>query len=513
MKRIIAISAVLVCLGSTGALAEEPSGIWRNTVLRETAIRNSLWLESSSAAGLAFSPYKVFNVLDLSYDGGYGEFRKNGTGKSSTVISLNTSGAAYIGKFLATGGFSYRNISEHDALYNVLNYELEPNMPYHPVDDKSSGWQKQEYLLNAGLSSPVLWNRVAFGLKLDYKTKVGAKQLDPRGENYNLSINLYPSISLRLGRSLLGLSGTYAYGFERGAVSNNNPWQDQKVWEHRGLGESTQTKVGGNEGMKTHSYRSHRYGAALQYSLGDILFVEAGFEHRTTLGTENPKLPKKLGSISENDISLSSAWLFGKDKSNKLSLDALCSLTTGIEYVQQLDKTAYRQEWVVISTNEMTSCTGVNVRLGYDHLFGASDPRGYSWKIGAEATFDLFNQSYLSPASTLGTMRLYSGALADKHFKFRKSTLLVGVHAGYAAGLGAGYNSLNAKAHATPKAMVQDNADYLNASFLKAGGRIEWTFDTGKSLSWFLGGKVSYLRAFALNRDRVICSATFGILF
>ena len=161
----------------------------------------------------------------------------------------------------------------------------------------------------------------------------------------------------------------------------------------------------------------------------------------------------------------------------------------------------------------MTSSTGVNARLGYDHLFGASDPRGYSWKIGAEVTFDLFSQSYLSPASTLGTIRLYSGALADKHFKFRKSTLLVGVHAGYAAGLGAGYNSLNAKAHATPKAMVQDNADYLNASFLKAGGRIEWTFDTGKSLSWILGGKVSYLRAFALNRDRVICSATFGILF
>lgn len=83
MKRIIAISAVLVCLGSTGALAEEPSGIWRNTVLRETAIRNSLWLESSSAAGLAFSPYKVFNVLDLSYDGGYGEFRKTGQEKAA----------------------------------------------------------------------------------------------------------------------------------------------------------------------------------------------------------------------------------------------------------------------------------------------------------------------------------------------------------------------------------------------------------------------------------------------
>ena len=55
MKRIIAISAMLVSLGVISARAAEPSGTPRNTVLQETAIRNSLWYGSSSAAGLAFN--------------------------------------------------------------------------------------------------------------------------------------------------------------------------------------------------------------------------------------------------------------------------------------------------------------------------------------------------------------------------------------------------------------------------------------------------------------------------
>ena len=142
MKRIIAIYAMFVCLGALNARAGEPAVTTRNTVLKETAERNALWAGSTSAAGLAFTPYGIFNSLDLSYDGGFGEFRKNGIGKTTSEISLNTSGSAYIGKFLATGGFSFRNIFDRDALYNVLMYGLEDNMPYYPIDDKSSGWNR-----------------------------------------------------------------------------------------------------------------------------------------------------------------------------------------------------------------------------------------------------------------------------------------------------------------------------------------------------------------------------------
>ncbi len=504
---------MLVSLGAFAARAGVPAGKIKNTVQKETEIRNSLWSESSSAAGLSFSSYRIFNTLDLSYDGGFGEYRKNGTGKKSSDISVNTSGAAYIGKFLATGGFSFKNIFERDALYNVLMYELDDNMPYYPIDDKSSGWNKQEYLLNAGLSSPVLWDKVSFGLKIDYTTKVGAKQLDPRGETYKYGVRVTPSVAVRLGSSLLGVSGTYMDGFERCTVSNNNNWENPKVWEHRGLGESTQNKVGGNEGMKTHTYRTHRYGGAFQYSFGKNIFVEAGFEHRVTDANENPSLPHKLGSVKENDISINAAWLFGKDNSDKLHIDALFSFTDGIEYVQKLNTTAYQQKWMVISTNEMSSYTGISAKLGYDHLFGASDSRGYSWKVGAEASFNSFAQSYMSPESTSDAMRAYAGLLADKHFKMRKSSLLIGLNAGYAAGLGDGYTCLSTKVYDAPKSMLTDQADWLNASFVKAGGHIDWTISEGKKVSWIMAAKAEYINAMSISKDRILCSASFGILF
>lgn len=514
-RRIITVSAILLALGTVSSRAEGDGGNIKNTALQETARRNSLWNGSTCGAGLSFAPYGIFNALTLDYDGGYGDFRRNGDGESSSAVSVNTSGAAYIGKFLARGGFSFKDTFDRDALYNVLLYELEDNMPFYPIDDKSSGWNRQEYRLNAGLSSPVLWNRAAFGLDFDYSAKVGAKQLDPRGETFKYGVTVRPSVAVRLGRkSILGVSGSYSDSFERAKVSNNNNWINPTVWEHRGLGESTQGKVGGNDGMKTHTYRTDRYGAALQYSFGDIFFVEAGYERRTTSGIENPGLPKRLGSVKEDGFTLDAAWIFGRDKSDKLSLDAEFGLTKGLEYVQKLNTAAYQQEWTLISTNEMSSFTQGSARLGYDHLFGASDPRGYSWKAGAELSFDMLKESYLSPASTLDAMRVYGGLLAERHFKFRRgSSLLIGIHAGYAAGFGAGYSCLGTGTHETPKAMLADQADYLNASCLRAGGRIDWTFAQSRRVSWNLGAKASYIRAFALGKDRTVCSASLGILF
>ena len=222
MKRIIVLSALFVSLCPSVAQAGGFEDRISSTALKETEIRNSLWLGSSSAAGLAFRPYRIFNTLDLNYNGEYGEYRALGEGKSSTEVSLDTEGAAYLGKFLVTGDFSFKNTFDQDALYNVLLYELEDNMPYYPMDSKSSGWKRQSYELGAGLTSPVLWDKASFGIDLEYYTKVGAKQLDPRTETYKYGLQLRPSVTVRLGESLLGLSVLYTDGFEMSEPSNNN---------------------------------------------------------------------------------------------------------------------------------------------------------------------------------------------------------------------------------------------------------------------------------------------------
>ena len=95
----------------------------------------------------------------------------------------------------------------------------------------------------------------------------------------------------------------------------------------------------------------------------------------------------------------------------------------------------------------------------------------------------------------------------------KKSSLLVGIHAGYALGLGEGYKCLSAKAYPAPIAMMNEQSDWLNASYVKAGGRVDWTITSGSKVNWVLGGKVSYIGALELNKSRILCSATFGILF
>ena len=513
MKRIIAISALLVSLGGLAARAGGSADRIGSTVLKETEVRNSLWLGSSSVAGLAFRPYNLFNTLDISYNGAYGEYRSLGEGKNSTSVSLNTEGAAYLGKFLVTGDFSFKNTFDRDALYNVLLYQLEDNMPYYPIDDKSSGWNRQSYELGAGLASPVLWDRVSFGLDLEYYTKVAAKQLDPRSETYKYGVQLRPSVTVSLGESLLGLSALYADGFERSKPSNNNNWESPKIWYNRGLGESTQGKVGGNDGLKTCFWRTTKFGGALQYSWSDAVFAELGYTFRQTDAKENPKLPKRLGSAKENAFDLSAAWLFGRNKSDKLSLDASVILTDGVEYIQKLNTAAFQQEWMVVSTNVMSTYTDVKATLAYDHLFGADDPRGYDWKVGAEASFRMFNQTYLSPASTADIMRVYAGVNADRQFKFSRSSLLIGLDGGYAAGLGAGYTCLNAKAYATPKAAMNDQTEWLNASCIKAGGRADWTISGSGKAGWVLGCRAEWLKPTSIEKDRLFCTASFGIIF
>lgn len=513
MKRIIVLTAMFVSLGATLARAGEPGGDVNSAVLKETVVRNSLWRGSPSAAGLAFQPYTVFNTLDLGYNGAFGEYRKIGDGKASNEIAVSTAGAAYLGKFLVTGDFSFKNIIDKDALYNVLRYEIEDNMPFYPMDDKSSGWTRQAYELHASLTSPVLWDFVSFGVSGEYFTKVAAKQLDPRGESYSYGALIRPSVAFSFGESVLALNGLYADYYERSTPSNNNNWESPKIWQHRGLGESTQGKVGGNDGMKTIVYRTTKLGGGLQYSYADALYIGAEFIHRTTDAKENLSLPKRLGSIAENDITLDAAWLFGENKSDKLSLGGKFSLTDGIEYVQKLNTTAFQQEWMVISSNSMSTYTDVRAHLGYDHLFGAGDARGYSWKVGAEADFRIFDQSYLSPASTSNAMRAYGGVLADKQFKFRNSALLLGVNCGYAAGFGSGYVCGNGKAYATPKAAMQEQLDFLNADYIKAGGRAELSIETGTKVNWLIAARADWIGATALGKDRIAASFSFGILF
>lgn len=522
MKRITLIT-LLSCLGALCAQAvnntaneSNPSYRISNEVLKETNFRNAPWMESNNTAGLAFRPFEMYKDLNVSYENNSGEFRPQQEAANFNNVNVNTSGSTYLGKFLVWGSFSFQNTIEKGCNMNALMYEVEDDMPYYPIDTtKNSRWQKQKYELQAKLASPVLWDRVAFGIDFNYVNKVGAKQLDPRAETYKYSLNVKPSVTVRLGKSYIGISGIYQNGHERSTPSNENNWVDQRIYKHKGLGEGILSKVGGNDGIKTYMFKNNVFGAAVQYGYaGNSEFLaDIEFTKNQTDVISNPKLPYKEGTANRTEIQGKLTYLFGNNKSNNLWLNGQYRSTAGTEYIQKVTtESNTNQYYQVISENEMSKYKNILVSFGYDHQFGSADPRGYDWIVGIKGDFLMKNEIYYMPESTFKAKTLFADVFGGKQFKFKTSTLLVKVNGGYGMGLGADYVFMGKNQTYTPVDMYRNNCEYLNTAYAKGGAAVSYTFNFAK-IGFIASVMADYIKPMGVATDRLVAKASLGIVF
>ena len=522
MKRITLISLLFslsaLCAQAVNNTATEsvPSYKINNAVLMETNFRNAPWMESNNTAGLAFRPFEMYKDLNVSYNNYSGKFRLQQEATNSNSINVNTSGSTYLGKFLVWGSFSFQNTIDQGCNLNALMYEVEDDMPYYPIDTtKNSRWQKQKYELQAKLASPVLWDRVAFGVDFNYVNKVGAKQLDPRAETYKYSLNVKPSVTVRLGESYIGLSGIYQNGHERSVPSNENNWIDQKIFRHKGLGESVIDKVGGNEGIKTYKFKNNIFGGALQYGYAgnSELLADISFMKNKTEVIENPELPYIEGRTDRTEINAKITYLFGEDKSNNIWVHGQYRATEGTECIQKYTtESATNQYYKVISENIMSKYTNILVSFGYDHQFGSGDSRGYDWIVGVNGDFLMKNEIYFMPESTLNATTIFANVFGGKQFKFKTSSLLVKLNGGYGMGLGAEYIFLGKNQTSTPVEMYKNNCEYLNTSYAKGGGSVSYTFNFSK-IGCIASVMADYIKPLGVETDRLAVKASLGIVF
>ena len=516
MKKITSMIALLLVMGimDTHAGNSVPNRC-TTPVAQENNLRNALWFNTQNRAGLAFRPMEEYNFLNLKYNLENGSLRPQTEAVTSHDISLNTQGAVKLGKFMIWGDFSFRNIFDRKAMFNTALYEVSEDMPFFIMDAQESNWNKQEYDLAASLTSPVVANRISFGLKIHYLTKVGAKQKDPRSETYKYNVEIVPSIAINLGKNhFLGLHGMFDNNFERSKPSLNNYGQNQEVVYNKGFGEGIIGVVGGNGGVKTLYYKGMRYGGGFQYSYysSTAVLADFGYKVKTVQGFENPTLPYRLGSVKGSEITGDLQVLFGNNKSNRFRLNGLYSKTKGLEYIQKKNEEAFKQRWEVLKVNSMSYFQNVHACLSYDHLFGNDDQRGYDWKVGAETAFSLTNNGYRHPESIFTAVNLDVDFFGGKQFKFKTSTLLIALDLGYRLNIGGGYKYSGNKVNSMQVAYYTAENAYLNASFLKTGGRMAWTYNARK-VNWVIDLKADWHKPLIIKEDRLLCEASIGIVF
>lgn len=502
------IASLLIILSLPSAFIARGQVI-ESPVAKETNFRNSLWFGTSNTAALAQHKLPVYHDLGISAGLEKGAWRPSQDPTQSTDITARTSGNASVGKIELWGDFAFKNIFDQGQKYNTLMYEVQDDMPYYVLDTVSSPWTRQEYLMRVKAAYP-LSKSLAVGVDASYNTKVGAKLRDPRTVTYVSNVNAKPSISLNFaGKHTLGLSGLFDYSFERSEPSNNNYSHDQMVYALRGLGEASLSKVGGNDGISEYYFKSHSYGAGLQYSYnsGVKFILDLNYQTKAVDVEQQVTMPKNMGSTKGTLISAYAKVLWGRNYSNHLSVKAISKSTKGIEKIQHRDDTPQNQRWVTDAENNMSTFDRMQVTAEYDHQFGAGSARGYDFCLGARAAYTSQSDLYLVTSANYNYSTAFAEVFANKQFKLQSSTLLLGANAGYNYSLGATFTPNPAAKHPIAQRVYNDDLAYYGISSPKFGADVSYTIHGGK-INYVFDLKASYFTA-----GRLVSVFYFGIIF
>lgn len=488
MRKYLLLLALLPCV-LRAQEGKDRSWIGLNDAL-------TLWASSSNAAGLAVSPYRVYNTLSARYGYEEGDWRVMQDGTNVSGFNFDTQGARQVGRIQLWGRFSYDNINEKGGSYNTLLYDPhDERFMYSAADTVAGQWKKQSYRMQFKAAMP-LGERFAAGVHVNYTDKIAAGQIDPRAESYHYAVDVKPGLVWIAGASRIGINGLYSNTFERSTPSISNTQEIQKVFLMRGLGNWVGEQVG-SSGLSTMYFRCNSYGGALQYAFDGSwkMLAELSYTRHATRITESATQPKPHGRTLQQEFGLNAAAVYGKDAFiDKITLEASHVLTNGIEPTA-LWNTA-TGEWEI--QNELDQCrfntTVLDVR--YDRYL--KDGGGFKWHLKSGMGFKTVHDSYATPYSEFqyGIMSAFLGA--EYKFIIGKGSLLAGPTVKAAKNLGNALYDYNG--HRAGTAPVQElyphNLSVLCSDRLSTRVAAEYAFPVGKDLRLAFSGEAEVLFAF-----------------
>lgn len=518
MKRYIIISAVLLYwLLPVMVQAQDDN----NAIVHPAAIEfshvKSLWFNTNNAAGLAINPLSKYSQVHSMIKHDNGDFKFQQQGSKETDIQFNANGALQLKGFSLWGDFTFSNINTKGSRFNTMLYEPFRQMPYYVGDPVSSDWRKQLYNLRMKFATPIMNDLFAFGCEIDYTSKTGAKQNDPRSTSYYYSISARPGILVKVNdKHYLGVNGEYENMFERTIPTNSNSQQDQPVYIMRGLGNYFSGMIGGVGGLGTFYYKSDKIGGGFQYGYhGNVnVLLDLGYSMKIEDAFQSPSKPQNMGSTKQTVMTGNLQFIKEGNYTSKVTLDYFDRNTDGIEYIQVLDKTYEVQKWVTVQKYVRSNYTLKGASVKYDLIKG--NESGYSWRVGVSGEYTDLNDIYYLPRSIFQAENMFGSIYGKKNFKTgEKSFLVIGLNAGYNTNIDGSFDYNGADPNSVViKEFYEKDYAYLTSDYYRTGLSFTYSVAVGKkSNAIFVNGDYQLMKPKSGSDSRSNAFLSVGFTF
>ena len=483
--KIHSIGILLALCGLTGQAAAQDRAL-NTPAARQLFKEQNLWAASANAAGTAFDTLRNYSNLEIKYDRLFGDFRRPQTGKTVSDLNVYAEGFVNLKNAYVWGEFKFTHENTSDVQYNASVTNPYRGNPYYVVDEYASKWRNQFYHLKFRAATPVVWNRVTFGIEGTYQSSLAAKQRDPRCDTRFFNLELVPGVTYVLGRHhCVGANLIYASIKEESSMELDVAQNDQTYYELYGLG----TAIKGFGGGRTTNYFGNQWGWAAQYNFnraGWNLLAEANW----TRHVENEEIsfttPRKDGLVDNRNLTLGLHLIkHANNFTHNGQIRYGYRKINGIQYLSQRDTGKEQAGWIVMHRDVRSTYRTTLLEAAYSLIRNRGNE--YSWRADVSATYTYLDDEYILPQSLKNSKNMYLQLHLKKNIMIGdkyNNRLLLDVTGGWKNAMSGKYVYGGPHAdYITVTAMETQDENYLLSDAWNVGGSVVYSQRVKRSAS------------------------------
>ncbi|WP_144062747.1 DUF6850 family outer membrane beta-barrel protein [Sphingobacterium paucimobilis] len=437
-------------------------------------------LQSANASLLNANDFRSLGNTSVFYNQKKGDFKHPLLASESHFGGLETERFQELKNWRLYGKFGL-DFGKDKKVSNTTQLDPLRLNPFIVVDSLDGDWNKQHYALETKIASPILNERLAFGLGIDYKVSTGARQRDPRPLSTSNTLVLTPSVTYFLNlEHAIGINGRYENFVEDLSVSNVNTTTVHNMYKLIGVGEyvgSSPTFIGTSSISRR--YNGNKFGGALQYVFKgeSFRFFGEGFvNHNAERAKDGSTNPQEAGKHEYWEYGANVEAVYNHDLSmHRLGFAWNQRNVDNIEYHQYQD--AETRQFVTLFSAVFNTNLVTNSNVSY--AFTKWKGEAINWDLGSNIFYSGWDNKYAVNQSQQTVDRLGYDLRFKKYFQFRDaSAFAVELRPGYSHHLESKfkYDEKSYSTNFVANDILYPTNAYLVMDYFNIGASVQYTF-------------------------------------